>query len=77
MPNKTKPTAPSRAQATTKAKVRPIADLWIDVYLGVVDTLLANSDNDPVLESTAPERAELITNRMLDVLEHRWPGMVE
>ena len=75
MPNKTKRTATARA--TTKAKVRPIADLWIDVYLGVVDTLLANSDNDPGHESTAAERARHITDQMLAVLEDRWPGMVE
>lgn len=72
--NKARP--PSRARATTKAKVRPIAELWVDCYIGVVDTLLANTESDPVLEGTVAERARGITDQMLSVLEDRWPGMV-
>ena len=76
MPRTTKTTTTRPRPATTKAKVRPIAELWVDIYLGIVDTLLANTDNDPALENSAAERARHITDQMLAVLEDRWPGMV-
>ena len=75
MTNKKSPAKP-HTRATTKAKVRPIADLWIEVYISVTDTLLAQAENDHTIELTAPDRARDITDKMLAVLEDRWPGMV-